>query len=136
MSINYLILICILCLINTQDIKPSNSTKSDNQTETKEEKEIQPTTSQEQKEIEKVEEEKKEEEIIEEAPPKILTIPLPYENNEDFLITALGIGTPRTYFPVQVDTTTSATWIPSLKCGTCKSFLKYNSSASDRKSVV
>ena len=134
MSINYLILICILCLINTQDIKPSNSTKSDNQTETKEEKEIQPTTSQEQKEIEKVEEEKKEEEILEEAPPKILTIPLPYENNEDFLITALGIGTPRTYFPVQVDTTTSATWIPSLKCGTCKSFLKYNSSASSTAS--
>ena len=71
-------------------------------------------------------EEKEEEEL-----PKYITFPIPYENNEDFLVTALGIGTPRTYFPVQVDTSTSTTWVPSTKCSNCKSYLKYNSSLSN-----
>ena len=94
----------------------------------------QPSTSTEQKEKEKIEEvveESKPEEKEEEELPKYITFPIPYENNEDFLVTALGIGTPRTYFPVQVDTSTSTTWVPSTKCSNCKSYLKYNSSLSN-----
>jgi hypothetical protein len=64
---------------------------------------------------------------------RILTetdIPLVYENNEDYFTVALGIGNPAQYFAVQVDTTTSVTWVPSINCKHCNSTTKFNSSLS------
>lgn len=66
------------------------------------------------------------------SPPlKYITIDIPYEDNLKYYITALGIGTPSTYFPVQIDITKAYTWIPSSSCTTCKSLSKYNSSLSN-----
>ena len=48
-----------------------------------------------------------------------------------YYITALGIGTPTTYFPVQIDTAIGKTWVPSLDCDNCLSLFKYNSSNSN-----
>lgn len=133
MSMKILILSILIINIISKEMD-AKSQEELNTTENSNTSTPQPSTSTEQKEKEEIEE-KVEESTIEikeeEQVPKYITFPIPYENNEDFLVTALGIGTPRTYFPVQVDTSTSTTWIPSTKCSNCKSYLKYNSSLSN-----
>jgi hypothetical protein len=62
---------------------------------------------------------------------KVLILDIQYEEKEKYYITALGIGTPTTYFPVQIDTAIGKTWVPSLDCDNCLSLFKYNSSNSN-----
>ena len=62
---------------------------------------------------------------------KILILDIQYEEKENYYVTALGIGTPTTYFPVQIDTAIGKTWVPSLDCDNCLSLFKYNSSNSN-----
>ena len=64
-------------------------------------------------------------------PTKYITLDIPYEDNLKYYITALGIGTPSTFFPVQIDITKAYTWIPSSSCVNCNSLSKYNSSLSN-----
>ena len=45
---------------------------------------------------------------------KILTLIIPYQDNEDFMIAPLGLGTPVNFVPVQVETTTYKSWITSI----------------------
>ena len=44
---------------------------------------------------------------------KILVLTAPYQDNEDFIITPLGLGTPVNFVPLQVDTTSYKTWVSS-----------------------
>ena len=44
---------------------------------------------------------------------KILVLTAPYQDNEDFIITPLGLGTPSNFVPLQVDTTTYKSWVAS-----------------------
>ena len=62
---------------------------------------------------------------------KVLILDIQYEEKENYYVTALGIGTPTTYFPVQIDTAIGKTWVPSLDCDNCLSLFKYNSSNSN-----
>jgi hypothetical protein len=45
---------------------------------------------------------------------KILTLIIPYQDNEDFMIAPLGLGTPVNFVPVQVETTTYKSWVTSI----------------------
>ena len=45
---------------------------------------------------------------------KILVLTAPYQDNEDFIITPLGLGTPVNFVPLQIDTTTYKTWVASV----------------------
>jgi hypothetical protein len=53
-----------------------------------------------------------------------------YEDYQDYYTLALGIGSPPNYFAVQIDTTTSVSWVPSVTCDNCNASSKYNSSES------
>ena len=44
---------------------------------------------------------------------KYLIMEIPYQDNEDYVISPLGLGTPASFIPVQVDTTTFKTWVAS-----------------------
>ena len=44
---------------------------------------------------------------------KILVLTAPYQDNEDYIITPLGLGTPVNFIPLQIDTTTYKTWVAS-----------------------
>ena len=66
---------------------------------------------------------------------KILILNIQYEEKEKYYITALGIGTPINYFPVQIDSVTTKTWVPSLDCENCNSLFKYNSSNSNTSKI-
>ena len=57
---------------------------------------------------------------------KSLIITVPYFDNEDYLISPIGLGTPINFFPVQVDTTTYKSWVPSSECEEIKSIFSYN----------
>lgn len=56
---------------------------------------------------------------------------LAYEEDSDYFTVALGLGSPAQYFAVQVDTTTSVSWVPSTHCTNCNSTTKYSLLASD-----
>lgn len=45
---------------------------------------------------------------------KSLTLVLPFQDNEDFIISPLGLGTPVNFAPVQVETTTYKSWVSSV----------------------
>ena len=47
------------------------------------------------------------------SPDKILVLTAPYQDNEDYIITPLGLGTPVNFVPLQIDTTTYKTWVVS-----------------------
>ena len=62
---------------------------------------------------------------------KVLILDIQYEEKAKYYVTALGIGTPTTYLPVQIDTAIVKSWVPSLDCEHCLSLFKYNSSNSN-----
>lgn len=66
---------------------------------------------------------------------KTITLPVIFEENEDYYVIALGIGNPRVYFPVQIDTSTTTTWVPSTNCHNCHSLSQYNSANSNTSKV-
>ena len=47
------------------------------------------------------------------SPDKILVLTAPYQDNEDFIITPFGLGSPVNFVPLQVDTTSYKTWVSS-----------------------
>ena len=47
------------------------------------------------------------------SPDKILVLKPPYQDNEDYVVTPLGLGTPVNFAPLQVDTTSYKTWVAS-----------------------
>lgn len=57
---------------------------------------------------------------------KQLGLPLPYQDNEDFLIAPIGIGEPINFIPTQIDTTSYKTWVASTKFKRNPSLFKYN----------
>jgi len=48
------------------------------------------------------------------SPEKMLILNSPYQDNEDFIISPLGLGTPVNFLPLQIDTTTYKTWVASV----------------------
>ena len=46
-------------------------------------------------------------------PEKILVIKAPYQDNEDYIISPLGLGTPVNFVPLQIDTTSYKSWVSS-----------------------
>ena len=44
---------------------------------------------------------------------KKLILTAPYQDNEDFMVTPLGLGTPVNFVPLQVDTTSYKSWVAS-----------------------
>ena len=47
------------------------------------------------------------------SPNKMLVLTAPYQDNEDFIISPLGLGTPVNFVPLQIDTTSYKTWVAS-----------------------
>ena len=49
------------------------------------------------------------------SPDKYLTLKAPYQNNEDFVISAIAFGQKDNLLPLQIETTSYKTWVPSSK---------------------
>ena len=112
--------------------KEKTDKKKENEKVKKEEEERKKREEEEEEERRKKEEErrKKEEEEEEErrrkeeeekdirkkviSPEKMLILNSPYQDNEDFIISPLGLGTPVNFLPLQIDTTTYKTWVASV----------------------
>ena len=112
--------------------KEKTDKKKENEKDKKEEEERKKREEEEEEERRKKEEErrKKEEEEEEErrrkeeeekdirkkviSPEKMLILNSPYQDNEDFIISPLGLGTPVNFLPLQIDTTTYKTWVASV----------------------
>ena len=47
------------------------------------------------------------------SPDKILVLTPPYQDNEDYIVTPFGLGTPTNFVPLQIDTTSYKTWVSS-----------------------
>ena len=112
--------------------KEKTDKKKENEKAKKEEEERKKREEEEEERRKKEEEErrKKEEEEEEErrrkeeeekdirkkviSPEKMLILNSPYQDNEDFIISPLGLGTPVNFLPLQIDTTTYKTWVASV----------------------
>ena len=57
---------------------------------------------------------------------KSLTLVLPYQDNEDFILSPLGLGTPANFAPVQAETTTYKSWVTSKSNKNNPSIFAYN----------
>lgn len=57
---------------------------------------------------------------------KSLILIIPYEDNEDYTICAMGFGTPANFIPLQVETTSYKTWILSILNEDYPSIYSYN----------
>ena len=57
---------------------------------------------------------------------KFLTLIVPYQDNEDFMLSPLGLGTPVNFAPVQVETTSYKTWVSSVLNKKNPSIFAYN----------
>ena len=57
---------------------------------------------------------------------KSLTLVLPYQDNEDFVLAPLGLGTPVNFAPVQAETTSYKSWITSKSNTNNPSIFAYN----------
>ena len=57
---------------------------------------------------------------------KVLTLVVPYQDNEDFMLAPLGLGTPINFAPVQVETTSYKSWISSVLNKNNPSIFSYN----------
>ena len=57
---------------------------------------------------------------------KFLTLIVPYQDNEDFMLSPLGLGTPVKFAPVQVETTSYKTWVSSVLNKKNPSIFAYN----------
>ena len=60
------------------------------------------------------------------ATEKSLTLVIPYQANEDFMLSPLGLGTPVNFAPVQVETTSYKTWVSSILNKKNPSIFAYN----------
>ena len=61
---------------------------------------------------------------------KKLTLVVPYQDNEDFMLAPLGLGTPTNFVPVQVETTTYKSWVTSVLNTQNPSIFAYNAKES------
>ena len=57
---------------------------------------------------------------------KVLKLIVPYQDNEDFIVSPLGLGTPVNFAPLQVDTTSYKTWVTSVLNEDNPSSFSYN----------
>ena len=57
---------------------------------------------------------------------KSLTLVLPYQDNEDFILSPLGLGTPVNFAPVQAETTSYKSWVLSVSNEANPSIFAYN----------
>ena len=57
---------------------------------------------------------------------KSLTLVLPFQDNEDFILSPLGLGTPVNFAPVQVETTSYKSWVSSVLNKKNPSIFAYN----------
>ena len=57
---------------------------------------------------------------------KSLTLVVPFQDNEDFILSPLGIGTPVNFSPVQVETTSFKSWVSSVLNKKNPSIFAYN----------
>jgi len=57
---------------------------------------------------------------------KVLTLVIPYQDNEDFMLAPLGLGTPMNFAPLQVETTSYKSWIISILNKKNPSIFSYN----------
>ena len=57
---------------------------------------------------------------------KSLILVLPFQDNEDFILSPLGLGTPVNFAPVQVETTTYKSWVSSVLNKKNPSIFAYN----------
>lgn len=57
---------------------------------------------------------------------KFLILNLPYQDNDDYLIAPLGLGTPVNFVPVQVETTSYKSWVSSILNEANPSTFSYN----------
>ena len=97
-----------------------NNTSSESEEEESDKKKHKEKEKEDIKEKEK-EKEKEEKEPIKESskiiknppPNKYSVIEAPYEDNEDYLITPVGLGTPVNFVPLQIETTSYKSWIIS-----------------------
>ena len=61
---------------------------------------------------------------------KKLTLVVPYQDNEDFMLAPLGLGTPTNFVPVQAETTTYKSWVTSVLNTQNPSIFAYNAKES------
>ena len=57
---------------------------------------------------------------------KSLTLAVPYQDNEDYIICPMGFGTPVNFVPLQVETTSYKTWVSSVLNEDNPSIFSYN----------
>ena len=57
---------------------------------------------------------------------KFLILTAPYQDNEDYIIAPLGLGTPINFAPLQIDTTSYKSWVSSVKNEQNPSVFNYN----------
>ena len=57
---------------------------------------------------------------------KTLTLILPYQDNEDFILSPLGLGTPANFAPLQAETTSYKSWVSSISNKNNPTIFAYN----------
>ena len=57
---------------------------------------------------------------------KFLTLTVPYQDNEDYILCPMGFGTPVNFVPLQVETTSYKTWVSSVLNEDNPSIFSYN----------
>jgi hypothetical protein len=111
-------------------ISQKNITKNDNKTknDTKKEKAVVvPVQKRDnaKSEIEKMIQEAKKN-SKENTTEKVLTLTVPYQDNEDYILSPMGFGTPVNFIPLQVETTSYKTWVSSILNEDNPSIFSYN----------
>ena len=121
----YLILFLLLTLISSKKTKYTteikiNSENEDEKAKEKEQEKEQDSDNKSNKDPEK-EKEKEEKEPLRESKDieknipedKYIIIEAPFQDNEDYIITPVGFGTPVNFIPLQIETTSYKSWIVS-----------------------
>ena len=57
---------------------------------------------------------------------KSLTLTVPYQDNEDYILALMGFGTPANFVPLQIETTSYKTWVSSVLNEDNPSIYNYN----------
>jgi len=57
---------------------------------------------------------------------KVLKLIVPYQDNEDYIVSPLGLGTPVNFSPLQVETSSYKTWVTSVLNENNPSTFSYN----------
>ena len=109
-------------------IPPKNITNKTNENETKTEKAVvSPVQKRDnaKSEVEKMIQEARKN-SKENTTEKVLTLIVPYQDNEDYILSPLGLGTPVNFIPLQVETTSYKTWVSSILNEDNPSIFSYN----------